>query len=190
MRFDKFCSGRSQAMKCPTAKNTIAIVAAALLTAPVASWAQEKTAAPRPSMSQPAGAPGDNAQHGAAQEHLRQAKTALNEIPAASLTGTAKTRVSELKRHLSMLEQSGSGAATTAARGKANWSTEVAAADRILTELMGDANGATAPAATGTTGAAKSAKPAGAAITLDDNARAKLQDVRTHLTAFAASMSG
>ena len=43
---------------------------------------------------------------------------------------------------------------------------------------------------TGTTGTAKP-KPAGktAAVTLDDTAKTKLQEVRTHLTAFAASMS-
>jgi hypothetical protein len=181
-------------MKRSTASWTTAIAASALLAMPVGSWAQQAT--PTPSQtSRPAGA--EMSQPGSANEHLRQAEAALNDIPAASLTGTAKTKVAELKRHLAMLNKSASpapaaGKTASAPAGKA-WSSDVAAADRILTELLGAGNttGATEPGMTGTTGTTK-AKPAAktAAVTLDETAKTKLQEVRTHLTAFAASMSG
>ena len=167
-------------MNCATARTTIAVAAAALLATPIVSRAQQPTPSPRASSSMSRPAAGD-AQKGSAQEHLREAKSTLNEIPAASFTGTAKTRVTELKRHISTLEQSAAAPQpnTSAQRGKAAWTTEVAAADRILTELLGPtATGATEPAAKD------------AAVTLDANARAKLEEVRTHLTAFAAAMSG
>src|SRR5687768_17218845 len=163
-------------MKRSTANWTTAIAASALLAMPVGTWAQQ--ASPTPSQtSRPAGAQADH--KGSANEHLRQAEAALNDIPAASLTGAAKTKVAELKRHIATLNKSA---------GKANWSTDVAAADRILTDLLGAGS---TTGATGTSGAT-AAKPADktAAITLDETAKSKLQEVRTHLTAFAASMSG
>ncbi len=171
-------------MKRSTANWTTAIAASALLAMPVGSWAQQ--ASPTPSQtSRPAGAQAD--QKGSANEHLRQAEAALNDIPAASLTGTAKTKVAELKRHIATLNKS-AGKSASAPAGKANWSTDVAAADRILTDLLGAGS---TTGATGTSGAT-AAKPADktAPITLDETAKSKLQDVRTHLTAFAASMSG
>ena len=120
-------------MKRSTANWTTAIAASALLAMPVGSWAQQ--ASPTPSQtSRPAGAQAD--QKGSANEHLRQAEAALNDIPAASLTGTAKTKVAELKRHIATLNKS-AGKSASAPAGKANWSTDVAAADRILTELLG-----------------------------------------------------
>ena len=95
-------------MKCATARTTLAVAVAALLAAPAASGAQQPTPSPRSSspVSRPAAS---DAQQGSAQDHLRQAKSALNEISAESLTGTAKTRVAELKRHISNLEQSAAG---------------------------------------------------------------------------------
>jgi len=201
-------------MKRSTASWTTAVAASALLAMPVGSWAQQTTPSNTPRQqttgapSQPAGrTPGADMQKGSANEHLRQAQSALADIPAASLTGTAKTRVAELKRHISTLEQAAgqnqaAGAkaprstSATAARG-ASWSTEVAAADRILTELLGahSTTGAAAPAPAGTSGATaampKSTTGSKAtAVTLDDTARTKLQEVRTHLTAFATAMSG
>ena len=185
-------------MKRSTANWTTAIAASALLAMPVGSWAQETSPTP-PSQttSRPSGAPMD--QQGSANEHLRLAEAALNDIPAASLTGTAKSRVAELRRHITTLDRSASSApadkpGTSASPGKANWSSEVAAADRILTELLGaqGTTGASEPAATGTTGT--SGKPAGGskagAATIDEATRTKLLEVRTHLTAFAATMSG
>src|SRR5688572_31976900 len=99
-------------MKRSTASWTTAIAASALLAMPVGSWAQQTS--PTPSQtSRPAGAQME--QKGSANEHLRQAEAALNDIPAASLTGTAKTKVAELKRHLAML---GKSASPTPAAGK------------------------------------------------------------------------
>ena len=103
-----------------------------------------------------ADAPGADMQKGSANEHLRQAQSALADIPEASLTGTTKTRVAELKRHLNKLEQAASqkpeSGSTAPRTASANWSGDVAAADRILTELLGSASttGASTPAPTGT----------------------------------------
>ena len=132
---------------------------------------------------------------GAANEHLRQAQSALADIPETSLTGTAKTRVAELKRHLNALEQAAQKPASgTSARN--NWSGDAAAADRILSELLDPASttGATTPAPVGTTGSTATAPKtttsgkSSASMALDDTARTKLQEVRTHITAFAAAM--
>ena len=97
-------------MKRSTASWTTAIAASALLAMPVGSWAQQPSPTPSqtPSSSRPAGAssrPAPSAQD-PATENLRKAEAALNDIPAASLTGTAKSRVAELKRHVKALESS------------------------------------------------------------------------------------
>jgi hypothetical protein len=102
-------------MKRSTASWTTAVAASALLALPVGSWAQQPTPSTTP-RQQTTGAPapqtgrtpGAETKQGSANEHLRQAQSALADIPAASLTGTAKTRVAELKRHLNALEQAAS----------------------------------------------------------------------------------
>ena len=173
-------------MKRSTASWTTAIAASALLAMPVGTWAQQPSPSPsQQTPSRPASAPAkpgtqQAGQQGASNEHLRLAETALNDIPAASLTGTTKSKVAELKRHISNLDK--------ASGNKANAQKEVAAADRILTELLGTegTTGATTPPPAGTTGTTPPAK-AGAA-TLDEATRGKLQEVRTQLTTFAASM--
>src|SRR4029450_6987517 len=122
-------------MKRSTASWTTAIAASALLAMPVGSWAQQTSPTPSqtPSASRPAG------EQSSSNEHLRKAETALNDIPAASLTGTAKSRVAELKRHITALQRSSSAGKSSAPAGKSSTSasTELAAADRILTELLG-----------------------------------------------------
>ena len=131
-------------MKNATARWTTAFAAFALLGLPAAGWPQPPPPTPSPSTTsqQPPSAARPE-QHGAAKEHIRQAQTAVNDVQTASLQGKAKTKVTELKRHLDSLEQSTAGASTTAsktaARGKDNWSTEVSAIDKILTELLGPA---------------------------------------------------
>ena len=176
-------------MKRSPASWTTAIAASALLAMPVGTWAQQTSpqqTSPTPSQttaSKPAGA------QSSTNEDLRKAESALNDIPAASLTGAAKGRVAELKRHIAALQRtSSSGKSSSASAGKTSPSTELAAADRILTELLGGegTTGAAEPSATGTSG--KSASKAAPGV--DDAAKAKLQEVRTHLTAFAASMGG
>ena len=171
-------------MKRSPASWATAIAASALLAMPVGTWAQQ--ASPTPSQttaSKPAGA------QTSANEDLRKAEAALNDIPAASLTGAAKGRVAELKRHITALQRTSSaGKPASASAGKTSPSTELAAADRILTELLGGegTTGAAAPSAAGTSG--KSASKAAPGV--DDAAKAKLEEVRTHLTAFAASLGG
>lgn len=126
------------------------------------------------------------------QEHLRQAKSALDAIQPASVTGKARTQLTELRRHLNALDKA-STATPSAAPGKANananWGTEVAAIDKILTEMTaGDVPGATGTAgATGTSGNARS--KAAAAVSLDEATRAKLTEVRTHITVYATAMA-
>ena len=171
-------------MKRSPASWATAIAASALLAMPVGTWAQQ--ASPTPSQtttSKPAGA------QTSANEDLRKAEAALNDIPAASLTGAAKGQVAELKRHITALQRTSSaGKPASASAGKTSPSTELAAADRILTELLGGegTTGAAAPSAAGTSG--KSASKAAPGV--DAAAKAKLEEVRTHLTAFAASMGG
>ncbi len=141
-------------------------------------------------------------------EHLRQAKAALDAIPAASLTGRARTQVAELKRHMAALSR-GSAPATTAtttpqtptatapakapANASGNWGTEVAAMDKVLGELLGTGTGASntaTPGATGTAGTAGAAGTSGVTMkpdTLDEATRSRLTEVRTHITAYAAA---
>jgi len=189
-------------MKRSTASWTTAVAASALLALPVGSWAQQPTpsTAPRPSAGAPSPqaerTPGADSKQGSANEHLRQAQSALADIPETSLTGTAKTRVAELKRHLNALEQAAQKPASGTSARNASWTSDAAAADRILSELLDPASttGATTPAPTGTTGSTATAPKtttsgkSSASMTLDDTARTKLQDVRTQITAFAAAM--
>jgi hypothetical protein len=171
-------------MKCWTTHWTTAIAAAALFALPTSARAQA-TATPQT----PASAVAQQAQQPATpDDHLRQAESALNSISPTAVTGKAKTRITELKQHLNALERaSASGAANPGTKGgDEKWSSEVAAMDRILTDLLGpdSTTGASGtPGATGTTG---STDP----VTIDDETRGKLTEVRRHLTAFAASKSG
>ena len=180
-------------MKHATARWTTAFAAFALLGLPAAGWPQPPPPTPSPSTTsqQPPSAARPE-QHGAAKEHIRQAQTALNDVQTASLQGKAKTKVTELKRHLDSLEKSTAGASTTAsktaARGKDNWSTEVSAIDKILTELLGPATTSAVSAPAGATGTA--GKTTATSMALDETTKSKLMEVRTHVIAFAASMSG
>ena len=160
-------------MKCSTANWTVTVTAAALLALAPAASAQTPPATP-PAEQQPA------AQAPSAQDHLRQAKAALDDVQAANLSAAGKKQVAELKRRIGTLER-------PAARGAVNWGVEVAAMDKILTTLLGAEGQATGT--TGTSGSSTKGKAA-AAVTLDDTSRTKLTEVRTHLTAYAAAMSG
>ena len=177
--------------------------------------------ATQPTTSEPRGsAPGPGLTADASpEEHLRQAKAALDAVPAGSLTGRAKAQVAELKRHMTALERASSSSASAASTpaggsagvsaGKApksanaNWGTEVAAMDKLLTELLGTAAAASsgsgtpratgtsgATAATGTSGSSGKAPKAEASTTLDEPTRARLLEVRTHITAYAAAKAG
>ncbi|MBW8712899.1 MAG: hypothetical protein JF632_02300, partial [Acidobacteria bacterium] len=83
------------------------------------------------------------------QEHLRQAQQAVNDIKANSVPAKDRSSLAQLKRHLSNLERLGpsAGASTTgttassskstSASSQANWGTEVAAIDKIITDIAG-----------------------------------------------------
>ena len=157
-------------MKRSTARWTTAVGVAALLAVPSSGFAQ--TAAP----PQTPPAASAQAQPGSAQEHLRKAEAAITAIPASSITAQDKTKINDLKQRITKLE------ALAAKPGATGWDKEVAAIDRVLTQLIGPASGA---AATGTAGTA--GKAAGSA-TLSAEARTQLTEVRTHITAFAAAM--
>ena len=181
-------------MKHSTARWTTAFAAFAafaLLGLPAAGWSQPPPPTPSTTSQQPPSAAGPE-QYSAAQEHIRQAQAALNDVQTASLQGKPKTKVTELKRHLNSLEKSTASASTTASktavRGKDNWSTDVSAIDKILTELLGPATTSAASAPSGATGTA--GKAMATSLTLDETTRTKLMEVRTHVIAFAASMSG
>ncbi len=164
-------------MKRSTAAWTVTATAAALLALPPASAAQSTAQPPAATQSAaqpPASAQGENA---AAQEQLRQARTALNQVSTANLSARAKTQVAELSRRLTVLERNSNASAKT-------WGNEVAAMDKILgTLLAGD------DTPTGTSGTTTPA-PAKPTATLDEASRAKLSEVRTAITAYAAAMSG
>jgi len=127
------------------------------------------------------------------QEHLSQAKTAVDSIDAASVPAKNRAQLAQLKKHLVALDKAGSPSAETTTAPKApgkstaNWGTEVAAIDKIITEMVGtEATGAATPGPTGTSGSSKAAD----AVALDEASRSKLMEVRAHITAYAAGMSG
>ena len=177
-------------MKRSIARWTTAVAATALLTVPAAGGAQTEgrspatgaASAPTTGDRQTSGTEsgGETATPASPQEHLRRAGAALNDIPAASLTGSTQAQVAEMRRHISTLEASAAGGASQ------SHTEQVAEIDRILTELLG---------AQSTTGAAP--RPAGVAgavgtsggATLDDTARMKLQEVRRHVTAYVGAKS-
>jgi hypothetical protein len=181
---------------------TTAVAAAAIFALPTAGWAQTATTGQTGAtvtQQQPQHRDDD-----AAKEHLREARTALDRIDNENLSGDAQRKVAELKRHFSALERSvgendrasATGTAqrsqaATEPRGSVNWQTEVAAIDRVLTELIGADQGTTGAVGTsGTTGATGTAGAAAATVTLDEPTRDALTDVRKHVTKFAATMGG
>jgi hypothetical protein len=171
---------------------------------PQPSQPQPQPAQPQPAQPQPQPAPPTTAAPAAQaqpeqsvtpEEHLRQAQAALNSITATSVPAKNRAALSDIKKHLAALERAGGSAASTTAKGttksgSTNWGTEVAAVDKLITDLIGSdtapaTTGATpTPSPTGTSGAAQKA-----AAAIDDATRAKLMEVRTHITAYAAAMS-
>jgi hypothetical protein len=131
------------------------------------------------------------------QEHLRQAQDAVKALETTSVPAKNRSDLAKLKQHLSNLEKMGSspGASTaegtpaTATAPKANWGTEVAAIDKIITEIVGSETSSpttSTPGATGTSGASSGKS----STAIDEATRAKLMEVRTHITAYAAGMAG
>jgi hypothetical protein len=164
---------------------------------------QPQPAQPQPTQPQPtepqtpkpsAAAQSSTEQAVSPQDHLRQAQQAVDAIPTTSVPAKSRSELAQLKRHLSNLEKMGSSPSASAApsagksdsSSKPNWGTEVAAIDKIITEIVGteaSSSSTSTPGATGTAGAKTNAA-------IDDAARAKLMEVRTHITAYAAGMAG
>ena len=192
-------------MKRLTASWTSALATAALIALPAISGAQTPQAEPTPPEPQPQQSTTlstPTQQNTSAAEHLRLAKEALAAVDVSSVPARAKSQMTELRRHISSLERSvgaGDNASATGAAGRssgankarsgASWANDVAAIDRIITQLAGDASttGATEPGAVGTSG---SKSKESTAVTLDENTRNQLLEVRKHVTEFAAAMSG
>jgi DNA polymerase-3 subunit gamma/tau len=127
------------------------------------------------------------------QEHLSQAKAAVDGIAATAVPAKNRAQLAQLKKHLAALDKAGSASAETttapkaSAKSTANWGTEVAAIDKIITEMVGsETTGASTPGTTGTSGSSKAEN----AVALDEATRSKLMEVRAHITAYAAGMSG
>ncbi len=188
---------------------TTTIATAAMLGLPVAGFAnalqdpapqQPQPAQPQPTQPQPASPtvspqqPAPSAQAVSPQEHLSQAKAAADSITESSVPAKSRNQFAQLKKHLAALDKTASSATPTAtpardtaAKSNTNWATDAAAIDKIITEMLGSE---TATATSATPGAAGTTGKAATAIALDAATRAKLMDVRTHITAYAAGMSG
>jgi len=157
----------------------------------------QPTPQPQPNPPQPTASPAPQSKPEQAvspQEHLRQAQAAVNSIEATAVPAKDRASLAQLKRHFTALERAGTSTATetpkapgAAASKQVNWGTEVAAIDKIITELLGN-DTAKSPGATPTPTGTAGTKAAGTMI--DDATRAKLLDVRTHITAYAAGMAG
>jgi hypothetical protein len=161
--------------------------------------------------AEPAAVQPDADQAASPEEHLKQAKAALDRIQSTALTSETRTKLAELKRHMSALERgseggaasrgSEGGAASTKGktpastdRANASWGTEVAAMDKILAELLGPDSSTGTKGMTGTTAAPGAAGTTGskaaATVALDEATRSALTEVRSHIVAFAAGKSG
>jgi hypothetical protein len=155
----------------------------------------------QPTASPTASSPDQNV---SPEEHLQQARAALSDIKVTSVPARDRAQFNELRRHLSALENpsasrpsgrttpKGSGTATSASSN--SWGTEVAAIDKIITNLAGSDTAGTGTTSTGTTGAtgtSGTSRSRGAASTsIDEATRAKLMEIRTHITAYAAAKAG
>ena len=181
-----------------------ALVVAGFLVVPGSGFAQTPAAPTAPATTTQ-----DKAEQGTPQEHLERADAALKSISPTAASGKAKSQIAELKKRVNALQKltannpSGAAAAPTGAKtekadakGASKWAAEAAAADKILGELLADTSATGAASATtpigsnptGTTGTSPS--KATAAVTLDEETKAKLTTARASLTAFATAMSG
>lgn len=128
------------------------------------------------------------------EDHLKKAQEAAKDIDASSIPSKNKSALDDMKKHLSNLDKIASSSAATPAEtakkesdtSKAesmNWAAEVGAVDKAISEMIGNATAAspTTPTPTGTSGKSDA---------VDDATRAKLLEVRTHITAYAAGMAG
>ena len=180
---------------------TTAIAAAALIGLPAAGFAQT-SASPQPPKTDPA-AQAPQATATSPADHVREAKQAFESIPQTSVPAADRAKFAQLRRNLNALERdiasapSAPSAKATPAKAKSSsWSTDVAAIDKLLTDLIGPETGApatgetAAPPAQPTAGTSGRSGNAARATALDDLAKDKLREVRRHITELAAAMSG
>jgi hypothetical protein len=177
-------------MKRSTQHWTTAIAAAALLALPVAGYAQAPASPQTQPPTESAAPQSSQSTASSPAEHVREAKQAVSSIDSSTLPASAKPKIAQLRSHLNKLEQQvskeSSASATPSARAKsgANWGTEVAAIDKILTDLIGPESGSS------TSTAAPTATTGQNAAEIDPTTKDKLREVRKHITALAGSMSG
>ncbi|HEY3883768.1 MAG TPA: hypothetical protein VGL62_01075, partial [Vicinamibacterales bacterium] len=172
---------------------TIAIAAAGLIGLPAAVLAQTTGTSQPPSQSPQASA--STSAQTRPVDHVQQAKAALASIDKSSIPTADRSKFAQLNTDLNKLEKDvGNSSASASAKGKtastktAAWATETAAIDKLITEIAGPENAASAAAPTGTTGSAPTA--ASSKTQLDDQALGQLNEVRRQVTAVASEMSG
>ncbi len=127
------------------------------------------------------------ADQSAARQHLSEARRVLSEVTqlpaAAQLQGEARTQVAQLITNFNAL-----------ITAQSDWKDKYNAVEQSLNALIGPSAGS----AVGTTGSATPAPAgtsgttatAGAATTVDQAIKTKLEELRKHLTAFNAAMGG
>lgn len=197
-------------MKRSISRWTLSLATAGVLGLPVTSFALAQAQTP-PQQQQPPTQPQpqptdstpqstatatqpSSAQAASPQDHLKQAQAAANDIGATSVPAKDRAALAELKRHLTALEHLGASPSATpseparSSEAKPNWGTEVAAIDKIISDMVGtEASTSSTPTPTGTSGTTGSKA---SSTMIDDATRAKLMEVRTHITAYAAGMAG
>jgi len=205
-------------MKRSITRWTMALATAGVLTLPVSSFARttqdpqpqqpqqqqpqpepQPSPTPAPQQQTPAPQPSAAATQPQAdqaltpQDHVKKAQEAAKDIDASSIPSKTRSALVDMKKHLANLDKiaSSGGAAPAESPAKGaeaskaesiNWGTEVGAIDKAITEMVGtETSTAATPTPTGTSGKADA---------VDDATRAKLMEVRTHITAYAAAMAG
>jgi hypothetical protein len=163
---------------------TIATAVAALMAAPVAGYAETRQTSSAAASAQAAEVRQTEAEHRKlAHEHLGKASAVLGEIPTDAQPAEAQARIADVKQRINALQRTADESERAA--DPADRETELAAIERALTELLGPegaSRSATEPgdAPVGTSGAP--------AVLLDEPTKTKLQQVRTHITAYTAAM--
>jgi hypothetical protein len=155
---------------------------------------QQQTPAPQPSA---ATTQAQTDQALTPQDHVKKAQEAAKDIDASSIPSKSKSAFEDMKKHLANLDKIASGAATptaaaeTAKKGAEssknepmNWGTEAGAIDKAISEMVGTETAPSNPATPTPTGTS------GKSTSIDDATRAKLMEVRSHITAYAAAMAG
>jgi hypothetical protein len=190
-------------MKRSTSRWATAMAAAALIALPAASYAQAP-ASPQPqpqtpSTQTPASQASQASASSPAAEHVRAAKQAVSSIQGNSLPASERPKLAQLKSHLNNLEKevnkaekAGGATASAKSKGSANWGTEVAAIDKIITEMIGPETGSAASTPSMSSGTAGSATGTSgqAPATIDEATKQQLRAARREITDLATSMSG